>query len=388
MSIASGFAKTNRVGDVVLERLQAKVRRQLEEQGFANRSLLEQVQFDREQAAKKADAADTYGRTEKANQDAIAREKAAIEADVNNDDSLDPGVKKRALGLSALSTPESLARAQSLIDEHRKKAATKTDKAAEYKDKIATLGGWSEARKQNPRLVSEAEVYGVKPEKSEKIPKPEWTPRDMVKRGLQVVATQETAAQKLAIELKKTDENPTKVAADYLDEAREIIGMPKSKRKALASWYRSPEAGMEFSREAGDSLAAIIDEPPDGEAADPSVVSGDLMPGIGTSTRPKTQDEWDSLPANPETGYVQPPLSKATSMPTGAAIDPNAKPASILGRDQTGIPAKPGISVTTGQPATPAAGMVSSEQEAKLREQQARVDRILRELEEELGTGQ
>jgi hypothetical protein len=31
------------------------------------------------------------------------------------------------------------------------------------------------------------------------------------------------------------------------------------------------------------------------------------LSGIGTSTQPRTQEEWDNLPANPETGYVPPP---------------------------------------------------------------------------------
>ena len=362
--------------DVYMARLRKKLEDQMAEKNASRKHFMDQADAVDEADRKKADAADVNKQTETANKATLDRQKAAFDADVDSDVSLDPAVKSRAKTLAALGTSEGLARAESMVKEHRTAANKPKNHADEFKQQITDLGGWKKARETNPDLVAKAEVYGVTPpkeEKPEKIPDRDKPPsaQEMIDAALAHVKGQKASAQ--AIEAKLIGDRVPAEKAHAI--ALRIAEMDPDERKAsikfLESMYRKKNPAV------ADSLIADWSQP--GDFADTTSLN---MTGIGTSTRPKTQDEWDNLPAIPETGYAQPPLSKATSTPAGAASDPNAKPAPNLGRDQTGIPGKSGISVVTGQPAP--AGEVSKDREMSLYDKERELDLILQKLREEL----
>ncbi|GEM_PF-5184716 len=344
MGIAQGFARTNRFSDAYMESLHDKVQKQLQEQGFANRSLLDQQQDERRRKAEKEDAADLTKQTEKANQDAINRQKAAFEADVNADASLDPATKSRALALSALGTSEGLTRAQAVVDAARKTAATpaKSDKAAEYKDKIAELGGWEAAKKADPTLIAKAEVYGVKPEevKGEKVLDRDKPPsaQEMIDAALAHIKGQKASAQ--AIEAKLIGERVPAEKAHA--SAVRIMELEPDERKAAIKFLQSVYGKK--NPLVADSIIADWSQP------------GDFEMPIDPNANP--------LGAKLETATARPATGPA------AAVLPERKPTAV-----GGTPAS--------QPEAAPAGEISKEKEMSLYEKERQLDEILKKLREE-----
>jgi len=323
--------------DVYMARLRKKLEDQMAEKNASRKHFMDQADAVDEADRKKADAADVNKQTETANKATLDRQKAAFDADVDSDVSLDPAVKSRAKTLAALGTSEGLARAESMVKEHRTAANKPKNHADEFKQQIADLGGWKKARETNPDLVAKAEVYGVTPpkeEKPEKILDRDKPPsaQEMIDAALAHVKGQKASAQ--AIEAKLIGDRVPAEKAHAI--ALRIAEMDPDERKAsikfLQSMYRKKNPAV------ADSLIADWSQP--GDFAD------------------------------------------TTSTPAGAASDPNAKPAPNLGRDQTGIPGKSGISVVTGQPAP--AGEVSKDREMSLYDKERELDLILQKLREEL----
>jgi hypothetical protein len=352
--------------DVYMTRLRKKLEDQMAEKTGSRKHFMDQADAKDEADRKKADAADVNKQTERANQDAIGRQKAAFDADVDSDTTLDPEVKSRAKSLAALGTSEGLARAESLVTQHRKTAATpvKVDNAADYKDKIAKLGGWSEARKQNPRLVAEAEVYGVKPEKDPSTrtaagDKPPGA-QQLIKDALAHVSGQEKSAAAIAAKIMADPDN-TSTAEEAKATVQQIMGLDPDKRKAAITYLKTE--GKMRNPQVSDSLVADWSQP--GDFVDTTKIV-DPKKIVDPNAAPK-YDAATAIDPNAEPGRVFSPTGKPMGASTGV-VAAKAAP--------TGMPAG-GVA--------PAAAGVSPEQEAKLKEQQARVDRILRELEDELG---
>lgn len=330
--------------DVVMMRLRKKLEDQMAEKNASRKHFMDQADAKDKADREKADREDVNKQTELATKAGIDRQKQAIEADINSDDTLDPGVKKRALALTALGTSEGLATAQSLVETARK--PVKTDKAAELKDQIAQLGGWTKASKTNPELVAKAEVYGVVPpkaEKAEKVDKSDQPPsaQEMIDAALAHVKGQKASAQ--AIEAKLIAERVPAEKARAI--AVRIAGLEPDERKAgikfLQSMYGKKNPPV------ADSLIADWSQPGDFE-----------------------------MPIDPNASPLDGKLGTATGKPGGpaaAAVEPVAtKPGT-----QQGAP--------TGKPANNAGtGEVSKEREMSLYEKERELDLILQKLREEL----
>jgi hypothetical protein len=345
--------------DVYMSRLRAKLEDQMAEKNASRKHFMDIDEANAKADREKADAADVNKQTEKANADAIARQKAAFDADVDNDQSLDAAVKSRAKALSSLGTPEGLTRAQSLVDSARKTAATpvKVDKVEEYKQKIADMGGWDEAAKTNPGLIKQAEVWGVT-RKTEKGPstgsgrtaagdKPPGA-QQLIKDALSHVTGQEKSAAAIAAKIIADPDN-TSTPEEAKATAQQIMGLDPDKRKAAITYLKTE--GKMRNAPVADSLIADWSQPGDFEDTTTVVDPADLEKTTGL----------------PLSGTAKPAAS-STAVTTGAPV---------LGPKPT-----PGAAA---MPAAPAAGQVSPEDEAKRKEQAARVDRILRELEQEMG---
>ena len=346
--------------DVYMARLRKKLEDQMAEKNASRKHFMDQADAVDEADRKKADAADVNKQTETANKATLDRQKAAFDADVDSDVPLDPAVKSRAKTLAALGTSEGLARAESMVKEHRTAANKPKNHADEFKQQIADLGGWKKARETNPDLVAKAEVYGVTPpkeEKPEKILDRDKPPsaQEMIDAALAHVKGQKASAQ--AIEAKLIGDRVPAEKAHAI--GLRIAEMDPDERKAsikfLQSMYRKKNPAV------ADSLIADWSQPGDFEMP-PVDNASPLDAKLGTATAKPSP----SVPLPGGEGKVTPAEAAARMVPT---VPPAA----------TAVPMKP-----AGQRAGAAAGEVSKEREMSLYDKERELDLILQKLREEL----
>jgi hypothetical protein len=351
MGLAQGFTRTLPLfQDVIMEKLREKI----DNERMDKRSLLdrENAELDRQNKLADTQQAGIFADEKAAAEDKMAtkRKADALQADLDSDTSLAPAVKARVQGIAKQGTPEAIDRAQSILDTERKPK----DQVAEFKRQIADLGGWDAAAKANPELVRKAEVYGVKREtvKEEKVAAADRLPtaKELVNDALMHVTGQEKSAQAIAAKMVADGEDPA-VASET---AKKIIGLDPDKRKAAITYLKTE--GKMRNPAVADSLAAAWSQP------------GDFVAPVADTTGAGDKVNLVSLDQSlKEAG----PVASSTATP---GAEPTA--ARLPAGDKVPLPAAPG------------AGMATPEQEAKLKEQQARTDRILREMEQELGIAQ